>query len=326
MALKKIWITWEHQVRNISMAQLLDCEYIELKSNKNRIARYASLGFKTVQIFLRKKPDIIFFQNPSVFLALICALYKKMSRGKIVVGDFHNAALEEGKLKGINSYISKTVDITLVSNNLLFDPVQRMGGKPFCFPDPIPAPPQVGQDKNDIRYFLFISSWADDEPINNVLDAFINSGLQGRVEMWVTGRMKEKRLNKNPDYYLQNGIRFLGYVSEQDYWKSLGGAVLNIDLTTRENCLVCGAYESIAVEAPVLLSDNQASKEYFSDYAIFTDNSVENLMEKYLFALDHEIQIKHSTNKAKAIYVQADQERKHAFEKLLNESYNGVIP
>ena len=45
-----------------------------------------------------------------------------------------------------------------------------------------------------------------------------------------------------------------------------------MDLTTRENCLVCGAYEAMAAKKPVVLSDTTALREYFHKGAVFSGN------------------------------------------------------
>lgn len=308
-----LWITWEHQVRNISMANLLDCNYVELESKSSRLIRYLTLTILTIKILRAGNYNIIFFQNPSIMLGVICAFYKKIRPNCLVIGDFHNAALEPGKLQRINRFISKTIDVTLVSNSNLFDAVKKMGGRPFAFPDPIPNPcGSINYSVSDVNYILFISSWAEDEPINHVLDAFIASGLwEGSYELRVTGRIKEGRLEKPKEYYEKFRIKFLGYLTEEVYWQSLAQAALNIDLTTRDDCLVCGAYEAISVAAPVLLSNNNASLAYFGDYAIFTDNSTPDIRSKLLFAIDNLGEIRSRCEQIKNKFIEGDADNKH---------------
>jgi hypothetical protein len=45
-----------------------------------------------------------------------------------------------------------------------------------------------------------------------------------------------------------------------------------------DNCLVCGAYEAIAVARPLLLSRNDASVELFRDFAVFTNNDAQSIL------------------------------------------------
>ncbi|WP_323813285.1 hypothetical protein [Cellvibrio sp. NN19] len=316
-----VWITWEHQVRNISMANLLGCNYVELRSDKSRIVRYLKLAILTISILRSGNYKIIFFQNPSIVLGLVCALYKKLKPNCLVVGDFHNAALEPGRLRKFNRFICKSIDITLVSNTNLFGTVTEMGGRPFAFPDPIPASDaSVIHDFKVKNYILFISSWADDEPINNVLNAFIATGLwRETYELHVTGRIKESKLEKPKESYETFGIKFLGYLSEEDYWRSLIESVINIDLTTRKDCLVCGAYESISVAVPVLLSNNAASVNYFGDYALFTDNSPEDIKAKLELAIEDIDKIREKAQSVKRKYIEGDALNKQKLSQLLNQ-------
>ena len=50
-----------------------------------------------------------------------------------------------------------------------------------------------------------------------------------------------------------------------------------MDLTTRDNCLVCGAYEGVAAGKPLILSDSRATREYFSRGVVYTDNTPESI-------------------------------------------------
>ena len=50
-----------------------------------------------------------------------------------------------------------------------------------------------------------------------------------------------------------------------------------IDLTTRENCLVCGAYESLAAGKPMILSKTRALMNYFSQAAVYVEHTAEDL-------------------------------------------------
>jgi hypothetical protein len=53
----------------------------------------------------------------------------------------------------------------------------------------------------------------------------------------------------------------------------LSSADLVVDLTLVDNCLVCGAYESVAAGVPLVLSAHDASRDLFHDGAHFTDNT-----------------------------------------------------
>ena len=61
----------------------------------------------------------------------------------------------------------------------------------------------------------------------------------------------------------------LGFVPEVKYWELLSSVDIVMDLTTREACLVCGAYEAVALEKPLILSNTSTQKKYFNRGCVF---------------------------------------------------------
>jgi glycosyltransferase involved in cell wall biosynthesis len=308
-----VWLTWEHQTRNKSMAALLSVEYGEFISNRSRLFRYIELSFKTLNYLVSKRPQVIFFQNPSIVLACLCVCYSKLWGNCMLVGDFHNIALVKTKIHKLNCFVSRNIDFTLVSNENLLKDVVAMGGRGYVMPDPIPE--HEFESSNAIeqhkQYILFISSWASDEPINEVIAGYINSSsFDDGIRLLVTGRKKIEKLDFDESYYSSRGIEFLGFVDEARYWSLLQNSLLNIDLTTRDDCLVCGAYESLAVGAPILLSNNNASVSYFDKAALFTDNTSDDIAIKIKDAVKNTTVYRSQTTQALAHYKELDHRRK----------------
>jgi hypothetical protein len=44
-----------------------------------------------------------------------------------------------------------------------------------------------------------------------------------------------------------------------------------------DNCLVCGAYEAVAVERPLVTSDTKALRAYFNRGTVYSDHTPESL-------------------------------------------------
>jgi hypothetical protein len=121
------------------MSEKVGAKYFELISKKGRALRYTILSGKTIYLVLRHRPKVIFFQNPSIVLALLCVILKIVLLNRIkIVGDFHNAALENGALQSIHNFISRQSDITIVTNSALSEKIKEIGGNPIVFPDPLP--------------------------------------------------------------------------------------------------------------------------------------------------------------------------------------------
>ncbi len=282
---KHVWITWERQTRNRSMAKALRAEYLEYAYKKGML-RYVVLSSKTLFFLIKRKPEIVYFQNPSIVLGLVCAIYGLFFRRGKLVGDYHNCALNKSSpLFFVNKFIARHCSLVIVTNPSLESIVADMGGVAVSFPDPLP---DVERFENEhlqkTKDIVFVTSWANDEPINEVLNAFIVSGLaKDEISLLMTGRPKFERLEHSQNYYEQRGIKFLGFVDESYYWSILKNSYFVIDLTTRDNCMVCGAYEALAVRRVLLLSENEASVNYFGKNVIYTNNTVDDIKQKLLF-------------------------------------------
>ncbi|MCI5162036.1 MAG: hypothetical protein D3917_08435, partial [Candidatus Electrothrix sp. AX5] len=95
-------------------------------------------------------------------------------------------------------------------------------------------------------------------------------------------------------------IRLTGFLSEKDYYDLLNSVDLVMDLTSMENCLVCGAYEAVSQKKPLILSDTLILKEYFKKGVIFTQNYSKNIQQSIFMAikniemLKQEVEVGHS--------------------------------
>jgi glycosyltransferase involved in cell wall biosynthesis len=319
--MQAMWLTWERQTRNLSMAEHLNAEYVELTYSGSRLVRYLLLSIKTLLVIRKQKPQIIYFQNPSIILGLLCTVVKIIAPKITVIGDFHNVALAKSKTAFINKFVCKNIDLTLVSNSFLLPRVEEMGGKGFVFPDPLPNH-KVPMHLSSEKFILFISSWAEDEPINDVLTAYIKSDLaKNNIQLYVTGRVKPNKLDQPLPYYQNKGVKFSGFVDEEKYWQLLYSSIFNIDLTTRDDCLVCGAYESLSLGQPILLSGNAASRDYFDTFGIYTDNSIDDLCMQFISLINEHPQIKSQASAATQYFRRKDAENRAKLESfLLNKS------
>lgn len=275
-----IWITWERQRRNREIGKRIgvfvyEWEYID--NIKNPIVKYVHGLIKTSLLLIKVKPDIVFCQNPSIILSLFVSLIGKIFSFRVIV-DTHNAGLFplKGRYKillKISKIIQRHAFLTIVTNRALKDYVEKNGGRAFILPDPIPKfkemPIQMFEHPFTI---LFICSFADDEPYGNVFSAADIIGDQYHI--YVTGNYKKKSIDPKA---IPKNVTLLGYISETEYVKMIHSVDITIDLTDRENCLLCGAYESVAAEKPMVISNTEALRKYFDKGAVYTDNTARDI-------------------------------------------------
>jgi glycosyltransferase involved in cell wall biosynthesis len=273
------WITWEHQRRNIGVSSGLGVPLFELAFKGGRLKRYMKSLTATARVLATKKPAVLFVQNPSIVLALTAVLWGRL-RGRPVIVDAHNAGLTplEGRSALMNraaAFIARHASLTIVSNAALMPIVDSYGGRPFVLPDPIPelpagSPPE-GADK--ALRVLFICTYASDEPYTAVVQAA--RAFAKDVTIYITGRLKAEHEALRQE--APPNVIFTGFVPEDRFIGLLHAADVVMDLTTRDNCLVCGAYEGVAAGKPLILSDSQATREYFSRGVVYTDNTPESI-------------------------------------------------
>jgi len=275
---RAVWITWENQRRNKTLSKELAVELHQLEANTHRLLRYPLLIVRTFYTLLKTRPKIIFSQNPSIFLAMLVVLYGQVFR-KTTVVDCHNAGIFpfDGKYwwaTRMSYYIFRNSSLIIVTNDALKLYVEEQGGQAFILPDPFPelkgnsSLPLAG-DLN----FLLICSWAEDEPYEEVINAF--SSLNKNWTLYITGNSKGRE--KNISGVLPDNVSLTGYISDKEFDDLLCSCDCVIDLTTREDCLVCGAYEAVSAGKPLILSDTRTLKDYFQGAAIYTENTVEHI-------------------------------------------------
>lgn len=279
---KRVWITWESQRRNHTLSKALGAKLFQFDIKLNRLLRYPLALLKTLATFVKQRPDLIFAQNPSIVLAFFAANYGKLF-GIPVVIDAHNAGvfpLNGTKLWAtkLGEYIFRISTFTIVTNIALAEYVMRKGGKPFILPDPVPEfqdQPKMNGLKGKFNV-VFICSWANDEPYIEVMKAA--KMLEKEVYIYITGNSKGKE--KEFEALIPDNVIRTDFLKEEDYIALLNSCDLVIDLTTRENCLVCGAYEAVAAGKPLIVSDTKVLREFFYKGVLYTDNTSKDLAGK----------------------------------------------
>lgn len=274
-----IWLTWESQRRNRSMAKRLGAQLYELNYRGNSLCRYWVLGWRTIWIVRRVRPRIIYFQNPSLVLSLLIASMRFLGLTRArAVGDFHNAGVHPPVARFLVPWLARKSELIIVSNRNLRTQIEKMGGKGIAIPDPIPDIDVRNTTRVSEGFqILCICSWADDEPVREILIAAnITFGISPDMRFVITGHPKLEKIGWTES--LPKNVELKGFLSEQHFDELLAGSDAILDLTTRPDCMVCGAYEAISVGTPMILSDNQPSRAYFDSGALFTDNSAQDIV------------------------------------------------
>lgn len=280
-----IWITWQEHRRNQPIAESIGAEFHEILVGGPKPLRWLLCVLRTTRLYARR-PDVVICMNPSVVLALFTVLVRPWFGYRAGI-DTHNFGLGVGVDSALHRRIARFLmgkaDFIIVTNEALAEVVASHGGRSVVVPDRIPEIPKMAAESSETfphaHNLLFICTFADDEPFVEVFEAarlLHEAHLDGRgpdIGIWVTGRHHS---HVDPNGYTPN-LHFLGYVSNERYDRMLHDVDGIVDLTTREHCLVCGAYESVAVEKPMVLSDTQALRTHFHMGTVYSANDRQSL-------------------------------------------------
>ncbi len=265
-------VTWFDHRRTRELCAGLDIELAVLVTRRRGALRYLQLTVRTIAKLVQRRPKVLLVQNPSLVLSALAVLWRSLFGYRLIV-DAHNEAIAphenpQAWIKSLSRWVVRRADLTIVTNRQLAQLVMQQGGRPFVLPDRIPTP-AAGSARTLGPYFsvVLIATFAKDEPIGAIFDAVQGADLQ----LYVTGNAR--KLDSATAARAPSNVNFTGFLAEQEYWDLLRSADAVIDLTLKPDCLVCGAYEALALGKPVLLSDNTASVELFGDGALYSDNS-----------------------------------------------------
>ena len=282
---KTIWITWEQHRRTRELSRTLGATLFELTSSRPRFVRYIVLLARTVQCIVDVRPAVVIVQCPSLVLALWAGVLKHVLRFTLII-DLHTEAVcpfvwSFPLYRTMMRLDRRAADIGLVTNDRLKEVVERTGGRALVLPDRVPdltAPPPPGPQARPQA--VFVCTYAPDEPYREVMEAA--RALESTVTIHVTGDYRPVKPDLPP-----SPARLTGFLTEADYIAFLGRADLIIDLTAMEDCLVCGAYEAVALEKPLVTSDTRALRDYFRRGTVYTKHDCESLITAIQYALAH---------------------------------------
>ncbi len=282
MTSDKVWITWETQRRSATLAGFLQCKLFVF--DIEGFFRYPLCLIKTLVTLLIHRPKLLFIQNPSIVLAAFSCLYCSITHTRLIVDRHSNFRLNKPRSGSLpiwlfmrfHYYSLKNADLTIVTNGFLADLVRKAGGRAAILPDKLPEIPirNPAFVKDHIR-LLLISSFGSDEPIREVIQAF--SMIQSdNCELFITGNYK-KRLSEIPEC-LPPKLHLTGFIPDSQYLHLLTTCDIVLVLTKADYCMLCGCYEAVAAKKPLITSDKQVLRDYFSG-AVFVNNSPESICQ-----------------------------------------------
>lgn len=318
---KRVWITWEDQRRSIELARKLNCTLYVI--DIEGWVRYPVSLLKTVSIVLKEKPQHLFVQNPSMFLATLACIIGKFTSIKIIVDRHttfrinkpHSGSFKIWLFMRLHYFTLRNADLTIITNSDLAILVKEAQGRPFILPDRLPRIQRSEKLRLKGKFsIVLVSSFAEDEPINETLQAI---KLIEKMDFYLYISGNHLKYDKDlPKKTRNQHIIFTGYLPYQKYVDTLFAADIVMALTKSECCMLCGCYEAISAKKPLITSDKNVLISYFNK-AYFVDNSPQGIANGIIEVTNN---IEEYRKRSEEMYRELDckwEDKYHKFEEII---------
>lgn len=187
-------------------------------------------------------------------------------------------------------FVVKRVESVIVENTEVENLVlSNYGVKPLILEDPIPIFDEsflsdvgaIGKKWHDDKgnpnalNIVVINPFTWDSPLQEILNAA--SGLRNEAKFYLTGdfsKSRSKLLETKSD-----NVIFTGFLPSNEYVSLLKYVDVVIDLTLDPERMQAGAYEAVAAEKALIVSDNAPLRRYFNKGTIHVMNSAHDIKE-----------------------------------------------
>jgi hypothetical protein len=322
-----IWLSWDNHRRSNELAKKLVVSFLIIGRGCWRIFDPILPSLRTLMLIAFRNYKVIIVQNPSLILTCIVCLLKTL-KGFRVIQDLHSYFIIHidkgvglrGKIyRALSIYCIKKCDLTIVTNEPLKKVVEKYGGKGFILQDAIPDIAITDKaESNKRKYIVFICTYAADEPYLEVIEA--GRKLLNDVDIFITGNPSNANELKNID--IPENVKLTGFLSENDYLTLLRNSDAIIDLTTLEDCLVCGAYEAVALEKPLITSNTHVLRDYFYKGTMYSDNNRDSLTYNIQEALKNHSELNNEMILLKSELINQWSQKFGKLKSIINNQYN----
>ncbi len=275
------FIVWApHSARATNLADRLDTKlhllHWKFRKKSYALFKYRPLAQQTKKILYEERPEMVFAQIPPIFCASSALDYCEDTNSRLVV-DVHTGAFDKiwSILRSKTLHVLQHSALALVTNNNLTEMLDSIQVRSFVLEDPVPhITPKSKTQLKDGTNVAVVSSFGPDEPISEVLKAAdkihnVNFYITGDLKFAKGGYIKTKREN----------VVYTDFLDYDSYISLLNSVDAIVVLTNRENTLLSGGYEALAMGKPLITSGTSVLLNYFSKGAIHVNNTSDEIIE-----------------------------------------------
>lgn len=262
--------------RSATIADRLGYELLLIGRSGFRRAWTAPLAYplsavRTLVFLVRRRPRAAIIAAPP-FVATIVALPVLAALRAPFAIDVHSGALLDRRWRwsvGILARLARRAVAAIVTLPSLEAAIGASGARTMVIPDPLPRIVASGAASGgaaaDTRIdgrplVVAVCGWGDDEPI----EALVASAKNRPWRLVLTGRPRR-------EVDAPANVTLAGFLDDDAYVDLLAAADVVVVLTERDQTLLSGAWEAIALARPLVLSGTPALRSTFADGVRYVD-------------------------------------------------------
>lgn len=255
--------------------------------------RYLALFFRTLFLLARKRPDVVYAQNPPIFCPLTCLLYCRIAGARFVI-DHHSiwsvktlggrSPLSRG-IGFLERVVSRAADANTAPHGMWARMLVKMGAREvLVYHDYVPKNPRRLDEALRRRMgegqTLAVSSHGG-HPLEKleVEAAAVGKEREQGVSLVISGP-REKLERRFATMSLPPNVRYAGFLEREVYESLKASADFAINITDEPFTLSHVLFEFIASSLPVISSKEPVVQELFGDSLLYADSTVGDVAQK----------------------------------------------
>lgn len=294
--MKKItFVIWAKNESKVSffLAKAIGADLIaSYRPSSLAFIRYILQAIDTWKKLRQNKPDFIMVQNPPVFAVLVVYVYSKFYKKEFGI-DTHTSGMLEKKWHFfffLHKFLAKSAKVNTFHNfkNLEMVTNWKLPNtrvlqfytplKEEILNETIVLEKTLNERINSQKTKVFmVNRFAGDDAYPEVIET---AKIMPNYDFYITGNYEKISLNNLPDNVILT--RFLDY---SRFIKLMNLCDVVLALTKRKDTVLWSVREALTLEKPMVLSDTEVLRHYFSDFGVFSDHSPADLSEKIKKAL-----------------------------------------
>ncbi len=255
--------------------------------------RYLALFFRTLLLLSRRRPEVVYAQNPPVFCPLTCLLYCRIAGARLVID--HHSIWSVKTLGGrsplsiaigfLERVVARAADANTAPHSLWARMLVKMGARDvLVYHDYVPKNQRprdeaLRREMGEEEILAIASHGGHPLERLEVEAAAVGRERESGVSLVVSGP-KEKLERRFAVLRLPTNVRYAGFLRREVYESLKASADFAMNITDEPYTLSHVLFEFSASSLPIVSSKQEVVKELFGDSILYANSTVDDVAEK----------------------------------------------